>query len=171
MTTTDVRTAGTDQDSLDSEPTVHSGRRRWIVVACVVAVLAVTLGYLVGNEIQANTQFDQAHRALDVTRQQITVATIDLTSVQRSLATVDGQVSVDSTTLADDVSKLDGAKSALSTAQADVARQASTETALHTCLGGVEQALNALSVGDQARAINALNAVATSCTSAGVDVG
>ena len=53
-------------------------RRRAAVVAFLVVVLASTLGYLVGNEIQANTQFDQAHRSLDATRVQIRGVGADL---------------------------------------------------------------------------------------------
>ncbi len=65
-----------------------------------------------------------------------------------------------------DTSQLQGAESALSAAQAHVAQQASLLTALHTCLGGVEQALNALAVGSQGKAAASLYAVSASCSTA-----
>ena len=54
-----------------------------------------------------------------------------------------------------------GAQTALTAAQAHVTQQATLITSLQSCLGGVEQALNALSVGNQGRAIDLLNAVST----------
>jgi hypothetical protein len=171
MTTTEIRDTGTDAGPPDEASAVGIRRRKWTMSACLGLTFVVAMGFLIANETQANTQFDQAHAALDATRVQVIVATRDLTAVRRALADVDGQVSVDATTLTDDASKLAGAKSALVTAQADVARQATAESGLHACLGGVEQALNALAVGDQNRAVRALDAVASGCTSAGVDVG
>jgi hypothetical protein len=171
LTTTEVRATGTDPAPIAVPPAVRTRRWNRIAGACLVVAFGVTLSYVVGNETQANTQSDQSHQALSSTRHQIGVATRDLTEVRRNLATVDGQVTVDAATLSGDASNLAGAKSALVAAQADVARQASTEIALHGCLGGIEQALNALALGDQTRAINALTAVSASCKAAGVDIG
>jgi hypothetical protein len=62
-------------------------------------------------------------------------------------------------------------QAALANAQSDVSHQTSTIADLHTCLRGVEQALNALAVSDQNRAVGALDAVATSCTNAAASSG
>lgn len=167
MTTTEVRAGGDALDVVDDGAGQRRRRRRRAaVVAFLVVVLASTLGYLVGNEVQSNTQFDQAHRSLDVTRGRIHGVDADLAVVRRQLADLRGQVTQDSATLAADTAKLNGVKVALANSQANVSRQNSAIGSLHTCLGGVEEALNALSLGDRAHGLAALDAVAPSCNSA-----
>ena len=168
MTTTDVREAGGDLDVSEAplEQRGHHRGRRWILAAVAFVVLAGALGYLVGNEVQANTQFDQAHHSLDVTRIRIARVDVQLASVRRQLTGLQGQVTQDSATLAADTNKLNSAKVALADAEANNSRQNAVITDLDTCLGGVEEALNALSVGDQSHAVAALDAVSASCDSA-----
>ena len=166
MTTTEVRAAGDALEVVDNRP--ERRRRRWraALIAVLVVALASALGYLVGNEVQSNTQFDQAHRSLDVTRGRIHGVDADLAAVQQQLAGLRGQVTQDSAALAADTAKLNGVKVALANSQANVSRQNSAIGSLYTCLGGVEQALNALSLGDQAHGLAALDAVASSCRAA-----
>ena len=166
MTTTEVRETGNNPGDPVERLARPSRRWRWVAIVGVFALFAGTLGYVTGNEVQANTQFDQAHRSLDATRLQTAVVAQDLTAVRHDLDAVNGQVAVDSTTLANDTTKLDGAMTALANAQANVSQQTSATVNLHTCLGGVERALNALALGDPNRAVSALNAVASSCASA-----
>ncbi len=142
------------------------GRRRWVAVALALAVLVATFGYLAGNEVQANTQFDQTHTSLDSTRHHIDTVLSDLSTVRHELAVVDSQVAAATKALAQDTTQLQGVKHALISAQVDVTSQSSTIGDLHTCLGGVEQALNALAVADQNHAIAALDAVQASCAKA-----
>jgi chromosome segregation ATPase len=132
----------------------------------VIAVLAAVLGFVTGNERQANTEFDQTHYTLNVTTHRIDTALADLRTVRNELDLVNGQVSADSTALAQDTAQLQGVQKALTSAQATVTHQTSTISDLQTCLGGVEQALDALAVGDQGHAIDALDAVSTSCANA-----
>jgi septal ring factor EnvC (AmiA/AmiB activator) len=140
-------------------------RRKWIIGALVLAVLAATSAYVTANEVQANTEFDQTHHSLDVTRQHLDTVLADLVTVQRELDVVNRQIGTDSTALAQDSVQLQTVQKALANSQRNITRQTSTIGDLHTCLGGVEQSSNALAVGDQKRAINALVAVSTSCTS------
>jgi small-conductance mechanosensitive channel len=132
----------------------------------VFALLAAALGYVTGNERQANTEFDQTHYTLNVTTHRIDTALADLLTVRHELDVVNGQVSADSTALTQDTAQLQGVQKALSGAQAAVVHQTATIGDLQACLGGVEQALNALAVRDQAHAIDALDAVSTSCANA-----
>lgn len=141
-------------------------RKRWIIGGLVLALLAAALGYVTGNERQANTEFDQTHYTLNVTTHRIDTALANLLIVRHDLDVVNGQVSADSTALTQDTSQLQGVQKALFGAQATVIHQASTIGDLQACLGGVEQALNALAVRDQAHAIDALDAVSTSCQNA-----
>ena len=166
MTTTEVRAVKVESGPTAVRPSRPIRRRSWILGVSAFVLFAGALGYLAGNETQANTQFDQAHHALIVTRHSIAVVSQDLATVRHDLGVVNGQVAVASTTLTNDASKLAGARTALANAQADVSRQSSAITSLQACLGGVEQALNALSLGDQTRALSALQAVSASCNSA-----
>ena len=129
-------------------------------------MFAAALGYLVGNQIQSNTQFDSTHGSLNLTRHSIGVVRADLTSVRRDLRALDHQVHQTRTALASDTAQLQQIQTALAQAQANVSKQGSNITALHSCLGGVEQALNALSVSDEQTAVSALTAVSSSCQSA-----
>ncbi|MBF6558335.1 MAG: hypothetical protein IVW52_19730 [Acidimicrobiales bacterium] len=138
-------------------------RRRWIIGGLAVAVFTAGLGYVTGNEVQANTQIDHAHASLVTTRQHIHAVLADLAAVRRNLSLVHEQVTQASTALTQDAAQLKGMQTALANAEANVSHQTLTIADLQVCLGGVEQASNALAVGDQHRAIDALNAVATSC--------
>lgn len=166
MTTTEVRTTRSNPDVPRKLAAPQRRLRRWVAIVGIFAVFAGSLGYVTGNEVQANTQFDQTHRLLDTTRLRIAGVVHDLAVVRHDLAVVDGQVAVDSTTLANDTTKLDGASTALASAQASVSHQTSSTVNIHTCLGGVQRALNALALGDPNRAVGALTAVAGSCQSA-----
>jgi hypothetical protein len=155
-----------DADIPDGPRRRPNRRRKWVIGAVSFAVVATAFGYVTGNEVQANAQFDQTHRSLDVTRHHIEVVLAHLATVRHDLNLVNAQVVVDTTMLAQDTTQLQGMQSALVNAQADVSHQTSAIGDLQACLGGVEQALNALAVNDQNRAISALNAVSPSCTNA-----
>ena len=81
------------------------------------------------------------------------------------------QVGNDTTALNQDAAQLLGAQTSLAAAQAHVTQQASLIGSLKTCLGGVEQALNALAVENQPQAIAALNSVSSQCTTAEASSG
>jgi chromosome segregation ATPase len=141
-------------------------RKRWIIGGLVFALLAGALGYVTGNERQANTEFDQTHSTLNMTTHRTDTALAELRTVRHELDVVNGQVSTDSTALSQDTAQLQGVQKALSGAEAAVVHQTSTIGDLQACLGGIEQALNALAVRDQTHAIAALDAVSTSCANA-----
>lgn len=141
-------------------------RKHWFAIAAGVAVVAACLGYLLTDAGHANDRYDRALRTLGTTRATTGVVALDLAKARFDLRLVTQQVGNDTTALNQDTSQLQGAESALSAAQAHVAQQASLLTALHACLGGVEQALNALAVGSQGKAAAALNSVSASCSTA-----
>jgi flagellin-like hook-associated protein FlgL len=138
-------------------------RRRWYWAVVAVILFGGLLASVIGNEVQATNRFDTAHHSLLANRYGIDLVVADLTGAQRQLAAVDGQVSGASTALTQETAELKAAQTALSSAQSHVSQQSTTIGALHVCLGGVEQALTALSVNDQAHAIAALQSVASSC--------
>ncbi len=149
----------------------QSRRRRWIVAGAAFAVFASALGYLVADQVQLHAQFDRAQSSLDVTRHRTGIVSAQLAELRHDLALLTTQVGNDSTALDQDASQLKGAQTALLDAETHVTQQASLIKSLDTCLGGVEQALNALSVGKQSQAIAAVNAVSTSCSSAAASSG
>jgi hypothetical protein len=142
------------------------GRRRRLVVAVALALIGAALGSLLFDAIQTNHRYDHARHVLAVTRGTTGVVSRELAAARRDLHLVTEQVGNDSTALAQDTSQLEGARSALSSAQAHVFEQASLLNSLHECLGGVEQALNALAVGNQSKAADALKWVTAPCSAA-----
>jgi chromosome segregation ATPase len=121
---------------------------------------------LIGNQVQADAQYGKAHTALSDSRHQKVNVLSELAAVTQNLLLVNGQVEQTATALTNDTAQLREVETALANAQSNVSSQQSTITALHSCLGGVEQSLNALSVGDQNSADNALVAVSTDRQSA-----
>ncbi len=148
-----------------------SRRGRWTVGIVVGALFAGALGYLIDDQVRAHDQFEQAQTSLGETRHQTDTVSAQLTELRRNLGLLTTQVGNESTALSQDASQLKAAQAALATDEAHVSQQASQITSLHTCLGGVERALNALSVGKQSRAITALNSVSSTCSAAAASSG
>jgi chromosome segregation ATPase len=151
--------------------TTRHRRRRWVVSVVAVVLVAVALGHLIDDQVQARHRYDRAQASLGVTRHQTGTVSAQLAGLRRNLALLTSQVGSDTTALNQDVSQLQGAQAALAAAEAHVSQQSSQITALRTCLGGVERALNALSVDKQARAIAALKSVSSSCSKAAASGG
>jgi hypothetical protein len=131
-----------------------------------VVLLGSALGYLVSDAGQANHRYDRARHTLVVTRATTSVVSRDLAIARTDLNLVTQQVGSDTTALSQDTSELEGAQTALGAAQAHVSAQAVLLNSLHSCLGGVEQALNALAVGSQTKAAASLHAVSSTCSAA-----
>jgi chromosome segregation ATPase len=140
----------------------------WIA-ACLL--LAGALGYLVPDQVRARHQYVQARAALGVARQRTRAATAQLDELRRDLSILESQLGSDFTALSQDSSQLLGAQTSLAAARAHVTQQAQLIGSLQTCLAGVEQALNELSIGKQSAAIAALNAVSTGCSAAEASSG
>ena len=156
-----------DEERPDARPP------RWVRVAawCAgVVACALILGFVTSNEITANTRFDQTHLTLDVTHGHLASSEPTWPPSPRN-CDVNGQVGLDTTTFSQAVSQLQGVETALANARASVSTQTKAMKDLQICLDGVEQGLNALSVGDRSHALNALNAVSSSCSAAYVASG
>jgi hypothetical protein len=168
-----VETLDADRRPFAPEAVVERRRRsrwpRWVAAVAAAAVFGTALGYLVNDEVQANDRYARARALLLVTRQEIRTVSQELAVVRRELSLVTSQVGNDSTALSQDTSQLKAAQSALAAALAHMSQQTTRIGSLHVCLGGVEQALNALAVNSQAKAFFALSAVSASCTQAASD--
>jgi septation ring formation regulator EzrA len=141
----------------------------WLFAPVLVA--GGLLAYLVGNELQANTQFHQASNALNQTDRHIDAAAAQLSTVRHDLVFLQTQVSVSQAALTSDTNLLEGIRAALTEAQQSVSVKSSYIANLKSCQTGVEQALNALSVGDDLHAVAALGNVSASCQNAAASGG
>jgi chromosome segregation ATPase len=150
----------------DPTRTKPARRRTWLIRIAGLAACALALGFLIGNEMQTNTQYGNAQAALSRTQRHKIDILSELAAVKQNLRLVHGQLEQTSTSLTNDTAQLREVQTTLANAQSNVSSQQSTITALHSCLGGVEQSLNALAVGDQNSADNALVAVSANCKSA-----
>jgi hypothetical protein len=147
-------------------------RRAWIpglALLVLIVLLGGGLGYLVGNERQANAQTDQAHATWQTTRHHIAIVVNNLTVIVRELRTDNRTIQVVGPVLAQDAAQVKAVQAALAQAQASVLQQGTTIAGLRGCLVGVEQALNALSVGDLDQAVSQLSAVASPCQHVAAD--
>jgi hypothetical protein len=164
-----------EQGSLVVEPRQRTWRPtrrgRWMIGVTSCSVLVAVVGYLAVDQVQQRNQFDHSQAALSGTQQHISAVAEQLADLQHDLLVVTTQVGNDTTAFDQDASQLKGAQTALGAAQTHVTQQTSLITSLQTCLGGVEQALNALAVDDRLRAFALLESVSSSCTTAAAASG
>ncbi len=139
---------------------------RWAVTIAAIALFLSALGWLIDDQVHAHEHTDQARAALSVTRHHAAEVRHELAKLRHDVLVLATRVGSDTTALDQDAAQLKAAQSELAATQVDVSQQTSRIAALHTCLGGVEQSLNALAVGSQANAISELSSVATSCSTA-----
>ena len=150
-----------------SRPT--SGQRRWTgwVLAVVVgAILAALFGSLVDDHISEDQQFNRLRTTLETTSHRANKEATDLSDLRHAVRALRSDVGTDTATWSQDTAELKSAYAALVITQSDISQQSSRIGALHTCLGGVQQALNALAISDQASAVSALDSVSSSCSTA-----
>jgi hypothetical protein len=142
---------------------------RWVVAFAAAALFLSALGWLVDDQVQAHDQAERAQAALRVTHHKKADVGRQLAKLRHDVEILAIQAGSDDTAYNQDESQLKAAQSELAATQVDVTQQSSRITALHSCLGGVEQALNALAVGNQPSAITELSSVSTSCATASGD--
>jgi hypothetical protein len=142
---------------------VQKRRPRIVLAVAAVLVVVAALGFVLGNERQANTQFTQAHDALVQSKGRTAAVEVQLRAARRDLEVLKLQITSSGSALAADTASLQSVQTALVQAQADSSNNGSYIANLQTCQGGVQQALNALSVGDQHHALSALQSVSSAC--------
>ena len=139
---------------------------RWGLALGATALFLSTLGWLIDDQDRAHDQAERARAALHVTRHKTADVAQQLAKLRHDVDLLTTQVGSDITAYGQDAAQLKAAQSELAATQVDVSQQNSRISALHTCLGGVEKALNALAVGSQANAVTELRSVTTSCSTA-----
>lgn len=136
-----------------------------------VLVVVAALAYVASNEVQTDRTLDHTRQSLTATQQQLSTVRTDLAQLRHALSVVNGQAVQTKAVLTSDFAQLLSTEVALAKSEGTASSQGTAISTLQLCLGGVTQALNALSVGDQPTAIAALNDVSASCQSAVVDNG
>jgi len=141
-------------------------RARLILIIVAGALFASTLGYLIDDQVAEREHFDQTRTSLGITRHRTADVAHDLAVLRHDVGVLMGQVESATAAWTQDTTEAKAAQSALAVVRDDVSQQSSRIESLHTCLGGVQQALNALAIDNQATAISELNSVASSCSAA-----
>jgi septal ring factor EnvC (AmiA/AmiB activator) len=164
----DLLETGLRPPSVGAPPAPHRLRSvvRWGLALGATALFLSTLGWLIDDQVREHDQADRARTALHVTRHKTADVTQQLTKLRHDVDLLVTQVGSDSTAYDQVAAQLKAAQSELAATQVDVSQQNSRISALHTCLGGVQKALNALAVGSQANAITELSSVNASCSTA-----
>jgi hypothetical protein len=164
---TDIVPGPSEPGRAPRRPARRAGR---ITGITVVALVLVALGFIVSDAVAANDTFDRAHAVLTTTDRQTRSVSAELTQLRASLALLSARVANDDAVAQEDANQVRTAQAELAALQAHVTQQTVLIGSLHTCLGGVERALNALSVSRPDQVVVALQAVKSSCTSAaGID--
>jgi len=156
---------------ISAETPVGEPRRRvrWvavIIVAVVGALFVLSVTALINQQVSERRQFNSAEHALGVIRSANGSATHDAAVLRQVITKLKTQVRTDSVSLQQDEAQLSAVQAALTFTQADVSQQTTRLAALHVCMGGVQQALNALALADPSSARFDLGAVSSSCASA-----
>jgi hypothetical protein len=99
-------------------------------------------------------------------KSRIAATEVQLTAIRQDLRFLEVQISSSQTALSSDTALLQSVRTALVQAEKNASDKSAYIANLKVCQGGVQQALNALSVGDQNHAVSALNGVSTACQSA-----
>jgi hypothetical protein len=161
----------TSQDVSGVARTPEAKRRpvRWMplmVALFAFSLVALVLGFLIHDQIGEHQRYARLDAAFGITRHRSDHEADDLAELSHDVTRLDANLKTDSATWQQDEAQLKAAAAALAVSQADVSQQRSRITALHACLGGVQQALNALAVNNQSGAFADLNSVGSSCAAA-----
>lgn len=136
--------------------------------AGLAALLLLTTGVL--SDLHVRSELRQARTSLKTTRSHLALVMRNLSSTQAVLLRTAGQRSVLQAELTATAHELVTAQASLSSTQtglSDAERSVSSQgvdiAVLNSCLGGVEQALNEIAVGDDNGAVTSISAVSESC--------
>ena len=132
------------------------------------ALLLLTTGIF--SDLRVRSELRQARMSLRATRSDLALVVRNLSSAQAVLVKTAGERTVLQNQLVATAHELDTAEASLSSSQTglsdankSIATQGVDIAVLNTCLGGVEQALNAIAVGDDNGAVTSISAVSGSC--------
>jgi hypothetical protein len=144
---------------------IREGTGRWrlvLVYGLITAVLAVALTVGFG----ARGRLHGTDAQLMATRARLARTVAAAHRAEAALGVVTAQSNAAAQILGTETSQLASVQAQLATTEANVSAAGVSINNLETCLSGVEQALNEISLGDQHGAASTLNGVAASCRAA-----
>ncbi len=142
----------------------HGRIRRGLGWTYAVAIVVLAVSVTVGVTSRAHLQRTDAQLAAVRTRLHQTVRRAR--TAEAGLTAVTGQATSAADLLASETAQLASVQSQLAATEANVFANGVSINNLDTCLSGVEQALNQISLGDQPDAATTLDGVAASCRAA-----
>ena len=139
------------------------GRRR---LGWTYAVVIVMLAAVVAVGVSSRAQLHRTDDELTAVRARLHQTVQRARQAEAGLAAVTAQATSAAHLLATETGQLASVQSQLATTEANVFANGVSINDLDTCLSGVEQALNQISLNDQTGAATTLNGVAGSCRAA-----
>jgi hypothetical protein len=141
------------------------GRRRWgFLVVCLVGVVLLSASTAVA--VGAHAQQHRTDAALASVRARLSQMDTLLIEARAQLAVDTAQSNQAGHTLSTESAQLAADQAQLAQAQAGVYAQGVSISDLDTCLSGVEESLNQLSLGNESGAATTLSGVAATCQDA-----
>lgn len=138
---------------------------RWRLVLAY-ALVAVVLAVAVSVALGARARLHRADTQLTATRARLARTVTRSHRAEVALGSVTAQSTAAARALATETSQLASVEAQLAATEANVFADGVSIDDLDTCLSGVEQALNEISVDDQHGAASTLDGVAASCRAA-----
>jgi hypothetical protein len=152
--------------ALDVEPVRRRviGRRWVLPVAYAVGAVMLVAAVVVG--VNAHAELNRARSSVSSTRAELRHAQGLVVEAKAGLTKYGGQADAARRALASTSAQLSADQAKLAADQVDVFSKGVSISQLDTCLSGVEQALNQISLGDPTGAATTLNGVAANCRAA-----
>ena len=130
-------------------------------MAVGLVLVAVPVLTLLG--FQSHSRFERAQRSIGVIRAELHRATADLAQLRSERASVTTQADATGASLTEVSDQLSTVQSELTKDESSLFVQGVSIAALNNCLGGVQDALNLIALGNSNGAVTALNEVSSSC--------
>jgi hypothetical protein len=165
MATDEVTAIPAPADNGNDAAIPVGGRRRWgYLVVCLVGVALLSASTAVA--IEAHVQLHRTDGALSSVRARLSQTDTLLIEARAQLAVDTPQSDQAGHSLSTESTQLAADQAQLAQAQAGVYAQGVSISDLDTCLSGVEESLNQLSLGNESGAATTLNGVAATCKDA-----
>jgi hypothetical protein len=165
MATDEVTAVPSPADNGNDAALLTGGRRRWgFLIVCLVGVVLLSASIAVG--VEAHAQQHRTDAAITATRARLSQSDTLLIEARAQLAVDTAQSDQAGHTLATESAQLATDQAQLANAQAGIYAQGVSISDLDTCLSGVEESLNQLSLGNESGAATTLSGVAATCKDA-----
>jgi hypothetical protein len=165
MATDQVTAVPSPVDNGNDAAMPAGGRRRWgFLVVCLVGVVLLSASTAVA--VEAHAQQHRTDAALASVRARLSQMDTLLIEARAQLAVDTAQSNQAGHTLSTESAQLAADQAQLAQAQAGVYAQGVSISDLDTCLSGVEESLNQLSLGNESGAATTLSGVAATCQDA-----